>query len=84
MNNKDYVLCECHKCKKNGIGKYVHFTTKWRHSRKRKYNTGLNELIDNDIGYYNEKYGDCDDNDDSDKDYEIYNRSYSEVDYFKK
>jgi hypothetical protein len=38
--NKEVVLCTCPKCKKNGIGKYVHPTTKWRHdvkSAKRKY-----------------------------------------------
>ena len=38
--NKKVVLCTCPKCKKNGIGKYVHPSTKWRHakSKKRKYN----------------------------------------------
>jgi hypothetical protein len=48
MNNK--VLCTCFKCKKNGTGKYVHPTTKWRHAKnaKKKYNLGLNELDDDD------------------------------------
>jgi len=74
MSNKNFVLCECSKCKKNGIGKYVHPTTKWRHFKKKRNNI---ELIENDIDLYN--------NDDSDdKDYEVYNRLYSEVDYFKK
>jgi len=60
MSNKNLELCECPKCKRNGTGKYVHPTTKWRHfnkSKKRKYNI---ELIDNDI--IDEKYG-CDDDD---------------------
>jgi|HubBroStandDraft_5_1064220.scaffolds.fasta_scaffold343435_1 hypothetical protein len=85
MSN-DLVLCECSKCKKNGIGKYVHRTTKWRHSnKKRKHNI---ELIENDIDdHHNEKYSGCDYNDDGDdknKDYEVYSRLYSEVYYFKK
>ncbi|GES92519.1 transposase domain-containing protein [Rhizophagus clarus] len=46
MSNKNLELCECLKCKRNGIGKYVHPTTKWKHSKKRKYNI---ELIDDDI-----------------------------------
>ena len=84
MSNNNLVLCECSKCKKNGIGKYVHPTTKWRHSKKRKHNI---ELIENDIDHYNEKYSGCDDNDNGDdknKDYEVYSRLYSEVYYFKK
>ncbi|GES97107.1 transposase domain-containing protein [Rhizophagus clarus] len=46
MSNKNLELCECLRCKRNGIDKYVHPTTKWRHSKKRKYNI---ELIDDDI-----------------------------------
>lgn len=78
MSNKNFVLCKCSKCKKNGIGEYVHPTTKWRHSKKRKYNI---ELIDDDIDHYNEKYSSCDDDDSDDKynDYEVYNRLYSEI-----
>jgi hypothetical protein len=77
MSNDNLVLCECSKCKKNGIGKYVHRSTKWRHSnKKRKHNI---ELID----HRNEQYSGCDYNDDG-EDYEVYSRLYSEVDYFKK
>ncbi len=87
MSNKNFVICTCFRCKKNGtdnIGDYVHTTTKWRHSKRRKNNVGLNKLIDDmliddddNIDYY-----DSDgrkDNDDSDKDYEVYNRLYSEL-----
>jgi hypothetical protein len=68
MSNKNLELCECLRCKRNGIGKYVHPTTKWRHSKKRKYNI---ELIDDDI--IDEKYSGCgdDDNDNYDERYII-------------
>ena len=93
MSNKNFVLCTCSKCKKKGtdnIGDYVHPTTKWRHSKKRKY---LNELINDSIDCYNngkDELNDdnvnCDDdgknNDDGDNKYyeEAYNRLYSRVD----
>jgi len=92
MSNKNFVLCTCSKCKKketDNIGDYVHPTTKWRHSKKRKY---LNKLINDSIDCYNDRKDelndnvDCDDdgknNDDSDNKYyeEAYNRLYSRVD----
>jgi hypothetical protein len=83
MSNKNFVLCTCFRCKKKGtdnIGNYVHPTTKWRHSKRRKYNLGLDELIDDGINRYNELNNDvdCDDYDDGDGKYnddeEVYNR----------
>lgn len=83
MNNKNFVLCTCFRCKKKGtdnIGDYVHHTTKWRHSKKRKYNLGLNELIDDGIDCYNDGKDelnndvDCDDDGKNNDDEEVYNR----------
>ncbi|GES98992.1 transposase domain-containing protein [Rhizophagus clarus] len=85
MSNKNLELCECLRCKRNGIGKYVHPTTKWRHSKKRKYNI---ELIDDDIidesydeynSYNEESYGEESSNKKSyNENEEYYNEEESE------
>ena len=57
MSNKETVLCTCPKCKQNGIGKYVHPTTKWRHTKKnKKRKLELYELTDDDDVEFNRLY----------------------------
>ncbi|GES90934.1 transposase domain-containing protein [Rhizophagus clarus] len=85
MSNKNLELCECLRCKRNRIGKYVHPTTKWRHSKKRKYSI---ELIDDDIidesydeynSYNEESYGEESSNKKSyNENEEYYNEEESE------